>query len=85
MEDICGVCNAAAYGFFPQSPFSQVLELQWEFKHFSLFQQVKALAVLCQAVQASTELCLWSVLENTSKFPLPPNLPSLFPLILYQR
>lgn len=46
----------------PQSPFSQVLELQWDFKHFSSFQQVKALAVLCQA---GTEQCLWSALEKT--------------------
>lgn len=71
----------------PQSPLSQVLELelQQDFKHFSPFQPGKALAVLCQAVQAGTELCLWSVLENTSKFPLPPNLLCLFPLILNRR
>lgn len=67
----------------PQSPFSQVLQLQWDFKHFSPFQQVKALAVLCQALTPS---CAYGVHFKTL-----PNFPSLqiwctcFPLILHQR
>lgn len=62
----------------PPSPFSRVLELQWDFKHFFPISAGESSG--CALSDSDTELCLWSTLENTPKFPLLLNLLYLFPL-----